>query len=244
MNDEKDEEKFKLLIIKLEALRAFVLNVSSMGRSLFDYETGVKFRNMYEDIKETLDDPNLEIYAPNISIWGRGGNGLLKRNHQVEIVNNGVILVKYLEQLLVSNSPKKNLVRSNIFISHGKPSEALDLLIEFIEAIGLNPIVVMNQPNQGMSIDNKVKTQIEMCVAVIVLATGDDEVNGILQPRQNVIHEIGYAEKGLNNKIIYLLEERTNFPSNIPQAYTRFTKDNLTKAFIAIVRDLKSFGIL
>lgn len=137
-----------------------------------------------------------------------------------------------------------DITSSNIFISHGKRSEALDLLTEFIEAIGLNPVVVMNQPNQGMSIDNKVKTQIERCEAVIVLATGDDRVSATLQPRQNIIHEIGYAEKDLDNKIIYLLEERAKFPSNISKAYTRFTKDNLTKAFIAITRDLKSFGII
>ena len=43
----------------------------------------------------------------------------------------------------------------------------------------------------------------------------------------------------------YLLEEGTEFPSNIaPKVYERFTKNNLSKAFIAIVRDLRAFGIL
>jgi predicted nucleotide-binding protein len=158
-----------------------------------------------------------------------------------------IINSKKLQMRLQKMSPnfnEKNNKSSNIFISHGKPSEALKLLIKFIDAIGLNPVVVIDQPNQGMSIDDKVKTQIKRCEAVIILATGDDKVDSSLQPRQNVIHEIGYAEKDLDNRIIYLLEENTILPSNIPQAYTRFTKNNLTNAFIAIALDLKSFGIL
>ena len=85
------------------------------------------------------------------------------------------------------------------------------------------------------------------CAAAIILATGDDKVEGSghLQPRQNVIHEIGIAQHVLTNRITYLLEEGAEFPSNIaPKVYERFFKENLSKAFIAIVRDLRAFGIL
>ena len=121
----------------------------------------------------------------------------------------------------------------------------LTLLINFISAIGLVPIVVMEQPSQGMSLDDKVMANMQTCKSAIILATGDDEVDGIPQPRQNVIHEIGIAQQLLTNKITYLLEEDARFPSNIsPRVYEKFSDGNLSKAFIAIVRDLRSFGIL
>ncbi len=136
---------------------------------------------------------------------------------------------------------------SKIFISHGNDTSALNLLSEFIIAIGLIPVIVKKEPNKGMSVDDKVVNNLKTCKAAVILATGDDLVNGsdFFQPRQNVIHEIGLAQQILKDKIIYLLEEDTEFPSNIsPKVYQRFTKNNLSVAFITIARDLKDFDIL
>jgi predicted nucleotide-binding protein len=222
------------------------------GRALSDRQTIDQYKKIYADIKEMLDDPNLGTYAPNIlGGYGMGGNGLLSQQQQFEIVNSGTSLITYLEAVLDSNSSQtvksseKKITPYNIFISHGKKSEALDLLTKFIYAIGLIPVVVMEQSSQGMSLDDKVLKYMQTCETAIILATGDDKVNGTLQPRLNVIHEIGLAQHLLTNKITYLLEEGTEFPSNIsPKVYERFTKNNLSKAFITIARDLRSFGIL
>jgi len=139
-----------------------------------------------------------------------------------------------------------DFITSGIFDLKTQP-EALDLLNNFVRAIGLIPVIVMEQPSQGMSLDDKVIAYMQTCAAAIILATGDDKVEGgeHLQPRQNVIHEIGIAQQVLTNRITYLLEEGTEFPSNIvPKVYERFTNNKLGKAFIAIVRDLRAFGIL
>ena len=249
-----DLEKAKLLKNKLTALKTFIRNVATIGTELADNKTAEEYRKIYKDIKETLNDPNLETYAPSISYWTSfGGDGLLWTQHQAEIVNSGTRLISYLEAVLVSTFSeshkfsKRVITPANIFISHGKESEALNLLNNFIRAIGLIPVIVMEQPSQGMSLDDKVIAYMRTCAAAIILATGDDKVEGseYLQPRQNVIHEIGIAQQVLTNRITYLLEEGTEFPSNIaPKVYERFFKDNLSKAFIAIVRDLRAFGIL
>jgi predicted nucleotide-binding protein len=207
---------------------------------------------MYANIKEMLNDPNLEIYAPNILHWyAGGGNGMLSQQDQVEIVNSATGLITCVEAVLASNSSKpfetsqRIITPSNIFISHGKQSEALNLLTNFIRALGLIPVVVMDQPSQGMSLDDKINSYLGTCKSAIILATGDDKVDDIFQPRQNVIHEIGLVQQLLTNKITYLLEMDSEFPSNIsPKVYERFSDDNLSKAFIAIARDLRSFGIL
>ncbi len=247
-------KKAKLLKIKLAALTAFMKNVGTIGRELADNETREGYRKIYKDIKETLADPNLEIYAPGISSGSSlGGDGLLWGQHQVQIINSGNRLISYLEAVLASaspsshQSPKKIAAPANIFISHGRESEALNLLRNSISAIGQIPLIVMEESRLGKSLHDKVLTYMRRCTVGIILATGDDELKGseYLQPRQNVIHEIGLAQEILTNRITYLLEEGTEFPSNItPKVYEPFTKDNLSKAFIAIVRDLKAFGIL
>lgn len=143
---------------------------------------------------------------------------------------------------------KEKIKPIKIFISHGKKSNALNLLKKFIEALGLNPLIVKDQASEGKDTGVKVEESLKKCEAAIILATGDDKVEGekkCRQPRQNIIHEIGLAQQMLNNKITYLLEEGTEFPSNISlKVYERFTEDNLTEAFTAIIRDLREFALL
>jgi hypothetical protein len=250
-----DTEREKIIRPKLAALKTFVRNVVISGPLLDDNETRSQYRDMYEDIEITLDDPNLPIYVPGISGGTSGGiRKTLWPEHQVEIVNSGTGLISYLEAVLNSESasnhpspPGQITAPSSIFISHGRKSTALDLVEDFIRSLGLIPVIVMNQPSQGMSVDKKVSSYMKACASAIILATGDDKVEGstFFQPRQNVIHEIGLAQQMLTNKITYLLEEDTVLPSNIaPKVYERFTKDNLSIAFIAIVRDLKAFGVI
>ena len=83
------------------------------------------------------------------------------------------------------------------------------------------------------------------CDCMIVLATSDDKLDENWQPRQNVIHEIGLGQRKFPDKIIYLLEDECHLPSNIsPKVYTRFSKDNLTEAFIRIVIELKDMEFI
>ncbi|HKC62439.1 MAG TPA: TIR domain-containing protein [Pyrinomonadaceae bacterium] len=255
MSNIMDSERENIVRAKLAALKTFIRNVVNSGSLMDDNRTRSQYQDIYEDIEITLDDPNLSIYAPGIS--GGTSYGAMRTlwpEHQVELVNSGTRLISYIEAVLDSKSasnhpspPEQIIAPSNIFISHGRKSNALDLVEDFIRALGLIPVIVMNQPSQGMSVDTKVSAYMKACVSAIVLATGDDKVEGstFYQPRQNVIHEIGLAQQMLTNRITYLLEENTEFPSNItPKVYERFTRDNLSTSFIAIVRDLKAFGVL
>jgi predicted nucleotide-binding protein len=250
-----DSQRQNLLRAKLEAFKAFIRNVVNAGSLMDDNRTRSQYRDMYEDIEITLDDPNLNIYAPCISGGTSGGaRKTLWPEHQVEIVNSGTRLISYIEAVLDSESgisqptvTKRAIAPANIFISHGRKSTALDLVEDLVRALGLIPVIVMDQSSRGMSVDSKVSSYMKACSSAIILATGDDKVEGSssFQPRQNVIHEIGLAQQMLTNKVTYLLEQNTEFPSNIaPMVYERFAKDNLSTAFIAIVRDLRAFGVL
>ena len=248
-----DPDKARVLAKQLGALKAYVRNVAQIGTSLDDNATANQYRRIYEHIEKTLADPDLKIYAPNISYWiSSGSDRRLWPEHHAEIVSSGTRLIAYLEEAIREAEPKQPKPAAprsttRIFISHGRPSPALESLKEFVRALGLEPIVVMEQASRGMSLDSKVVTSLKDCVAAVILATGDDRVEGgsRFQPRQNVIHEVGLAQQVLAGRLIYLLEVETEFPSNIaPKVYERFTDGDMTRAFIAVVRDLRAFGVL
>lgn len=146
-----------------------------------------------------------------------------------------------LEDDLIEQSPK-------VFISHGKGEGALRKLETFLTEVGVKPIVVKDQPNLDRSVEKKVEDCLNEADFVIILATGDDEIANkpnTKQPRQNVIHEIGLAQKTHAGKIIYLLEEGTEFPSNInPKVYESFARQSMDGAFTAIVREMRELGFL
>lgn len=136
-----------------------------------------------------------------------------------------------------------NVPQLRTFISHGKKSDALSQLSEFLHTIGIEPLIVEEQPSLDKTVDDKVNHYLEQADFVIILATGDDQVEGKLQPRQNVIHEIGLAQRAHPGKIIYLLEDNTEFPSNIkPKVHARFNRQNIEKTFTTIILEIKGMG--
>lgn len=154
---------------------------------------------------------------------------------------------KTTNQEIIKVPPEEILreVPPKAFISHGKDSAALRKLKEFIETLGIEPIIVKKQASLDKDVPDKVDLYLGQADFVIILATADDKVEDKLQPRQNVIHEIGLAQKIHPGKIIYLLEEGAEFPSNIrPKVWESFKKRNMMNAFLGIVRELRAYGIL
>jgi len=155
-------------------------------------------------------------------------------------------IIQKHERLVVETKPAATVELSpKAFISHGKESVALNKLEEFLSALGIEPLVVKEQPSLDKTLDDKVNYYLSQADFVIILATGDDKVEGKLQPRQNVIHEVGLAQNTHAGKIIYLLEEGIEFPSNIrPKVYEPFKQRNMMNAFLYIAKELRAYGML
>jgi hypothetical protein len=134
---------------------------------------------------------------------------------------------------------------ARVFISHGKQSQALTKLERFVRALGLEPVIVVHGPSEGMSVDALVDKRMSESDCAIILATGDDQVGNHRQPRPNVIHEIGLAQEKLDNKVVYLKEEGCEFPSNVrPKVWESFTQENMEAAFEKVIKELRSFNII
>jgi len=136
-------------------------------------------------------------------------------------------------------------MNKRIFISHGKPTPALDRVERFIRALGFVPVIVAREPSLGKSVDDLVEEQMTGCLCAIVLATNDDKVENYFQPRPNVIHEIGLAQEKFGNRVIYLKEKGCKFPSNVqPKVWEDFTQESLESVFEKIVKELRGFKLL
>jgi hypothetical protein len=210
-------------------------------------------------IKASLDKDDINTFAsawPHYILTGHPSPFAHIERYQEEINMRELAIKKIIQKHeLIGIEEKTNIsivpeeifqiVPPKAFISHGKESASLRKLKEFIETLGIIPVIVKIQASLDKTVDDKVGFYLDQSDFVIILATADDEINGQFQPRQNVIHEIGLAQKTLPGKIIYLLEEGTEFPSNIkPKVYERFKQRNMMNAFLGIVRELRAYGMI
>lgn len=145
-----------------------------------------------------------------------------------------------LQEVGEKESPK-------VFIAHGGQSPILDKLKNFLIALGIEPLVVEEQASENRSVGDNVDYYARQADFAIILATkGDiDGQTGGFIPRGNVLIEIGKSQEIFKDRIIYLLQAGTKFPTNISEkVWGRFTTERMDDAFIKIARELTEMKIL
>jgi len=86
-----------------------------------------------------------------------------------------------------------------VFVVHGHDGETKESVARFLEKLGLHPIILHEQPNQGRTLIEKFETSSKSVAFAVVLLTPDDVGSATDKPtdlhpraRQNVILELGY----------------------------------------------------
>ena len=134
------------------------------------------------------------------------------------------------------------------FIVHGGKSGVLEKLREFVEALGIKPLIVEMLPSKGMTLADKVKKYQQEADCAIILATRGgiiDTKSGKQHPRLNVIDELSSFWEAFPERVIILLEKGAELPSNkAGLTYEPFARQSMDRAFIAIARELTEMKIL
>jgi predicted nucleotide-binding protein len=134
------------------------------------------------------------------------------------------------------------------FIAHGGKSEALTKLKDFLIVLGVTPLIAEEEPSEGRLVEQQVQKYRQEAHCEIILATRGgivDKKTGTEHPRLNIIDELGRAREKSPERVVLLLEEEVELPSNVGAIVReRFTQDCMDKAFIKIVRELKAFGLI
>jgi len=107
------------------------------------------------------------------------------------------------------------------FVVHGHDTAIRDEVARFLEKLEIKPIILMEQPNLGQTLIEKLEQQHGAPYAV-VLCTADDlgraKDGGDLQPRprQNVVLELGYfiGARGRKN-VCVLMSQGVEMPTDI-----------------------------
>jgi len=86
---------------------------------------------------------------------------------------------------------------NRVFVVHGRNEAARSAVVGHLRALGLEPIVLHDQPNMGRHLLTKFIQEAELVTFAVVVMT-DDDVGGVTETelapraRQNVILELGY----------------------------------------------------
>lgn len=121
-----------------------------------------------------------------------------------------------------SASLTKSIIPSNrVFIVHGHDDGAKHMLARFLDRLGLESIVLQEQPDRGRTIIEKFEQSAEVGYAVVLLTP--DDVGGSVKAdassaraRQNVIFELGYfAGKLGRGRVCLLRKGDVEIPSDL-----------------------------
>ena len=183
--------------------------------------------------------------------------GYVDRSNRSEIVRLNVKGKSYIEQKSKeqknnnSRETKTTITNNKVFIVHGHNKE-MELATEmFLKDIGLEPIILHKQANEGKTIIEKLETYTDVSFAVVLMSAddiaftkSDKSENKKARARQNVIFEMGlFIGKLGRGKVAVLLEEIDNFEmfsDYYGVLYTPYNKDEIWKYKLA--KELKAVG--
>jgi predicted nucleotide-binding protein len=137
-----------------------------------------------------------------------------------------------------------------IFVVHGHNHEKLDTVARFLTKLGLAPVILHEQTNQGRTIIEKFVAHASEAHCAIILLTADD-VGGVKdtkleglnrRARQNVIFEFGYFAGMLGRGHAFaLVEQGVELPSDLNSLVYIPLDDGLWR--MRLVKEMKSMGL-
>lgn len=143
--------------------------------------------------------------------------------------------------------PKTKPNGKDVFIVHGHNEEIKHNVARTLTSLKLNPIILHEQSNEGLTIIEKFE-KFSVVEFAIILLTFDDygnvknEETKNKRARQNVILELGYFLAKLGrSKVLPLYEDGVELPSDISGVlYTKIDESENWK--FRLVKELKSAG--
>jgi predicted nucleotide-binding protein len=138
---------------------------------------------------------------------------------------NALLELHRASQSTVKLEPKtKKLQPQKVFVVHGHDNAVLFRVKETLQVLGLQPIVLREQPNNGRTIIEKFETYSDVAFAVVLMTADDmggslkeiESGSSLPRARQNVVMELGFfASKLGRSGICVLKDDAVQVPSDI-----------------------------
>ena len=209
---------------------------------------------------------NSREYSSIPQSYSVSGNGL--RNHlnkMTSLVESCLDDIKYFWEedeaiqdtisdvsvLPVPNSEHvdKRVDLRKIFVIHGHDEAAREKLARFLQTLGLQPVILHEQPNEGRTIIEKFEDYADVGFATVLLTPDDlgapKENKNALKPRarQNVIFELGYFIGKLGrNRVCALVRGDVEKPSDY-DGVVYISLDDPGAWKMEVIRELRTAGV-
>ena len=148
-------------------------------------------------------------------------------------------------QQTMSNDTTNN-ENKKIFIGHGGSHIWRELKEFIVETLGLEYEEFNRISPAGKATSNRLKEMLEeSCMAFLIMTGEDEQPDGSLRARENVIHEIGLfqGKLGFERAIIFLEEGCKDFSNIHGITHIPFPKGKIEITFGEIIRVLKRESI-
>ena len=208
----------------------------------FDYGMGEQLQALIDRLSnfDRSGDPDeLKLHANNIL------NFIIQKTEEIDIYEILNTENKQQNSLIGKESPS-----DKIFIVHGHNEAVKESVARFLEKIGLEAIILHEQPNKGRTIIEKFEDYSDVPFAVVLLTADDrggqfSELYEKQKPRarQNVIFELGYfiGKIGRNN-VCAIYEESVEIPSDY-QGILFIKMDKEGKWKYSLAKEIRAAGV-
>ena len=144
---------------------------------------------------------------------------------------------------------KPTTITNDVFVIHGREAGAKETVARFLQILGLNPVVLHEQPNQGRTIIEKFEQHVQAAFAIALLTPDDvgalatEPKNLHFRARQNVIFEFGYFVGCLGReRVCAIVGDRVELPSDYDGVlYIELDESGAWK--MELVREMKAAGL-
>lgn len=129
-----------------------------------------------------------------------------------------------------------------IFISHGQSHLWKDVARFIDKELEYETLILQEQPNRGRTIIEKLEEEIENCdFAIIIMTAEDEQSDGKMRTRQNIVHEIGFCQGHLSRENVLVLKQRgvEGFTNISGIVYEEFVDDSIKSTFPKIQQELE-----
>ena len=138
-----------------------------------------------------------------------------------------------------------------VFIVHGHDHGTRDTMARFLQDLELEPIILQEQPNQGLTIIEKFESYSQVGFAIVLFTPDDigsakgDVDSPRYRARQNVIFELGYLIRHLGRSRVAVLYKGNKGEIEILSDYSGVIYTEMDDAGgwkLEIIREMKSAG--
>lgn len=165
--------------------------------------------------------------------------------------------VGYKKEQKSTNKPVSTKKSNNkVFVVHGHDSELKNDIDIFLRDIGLEPIILHRQADEGLTIIEKFEKHSDVVYAFILLTPDDIGMTVSeyekdakkrkfeFRARQNVIFEFGYfaAKLGRRN-VCCVYKEGVSLPNDISGLLYKKVDDTIDSIGYEIIKELKAIGL-